>query len=164
MISHTVYHAPFFSPYPVLLLHFFIRFCYISIIQNTIIANDAEDSYYYAALYYKPFCLKQLGREDEAASLYKEANAIYRLATIKAPAAVDIYLYRSMCLKDCGEYDKALEMLEFVSNISDNIAEVFTIRADIYRSLGKESQAKAEMQKAFEIKPALKAAYEEEGE
>jgi tetratricopeptide (TPR) repeat protein len=133
-------------------------------LSSELIANDAEDSYYYAALYYKPFCLKELGKKEESAALYKEANAIYRLATIKNPAAVDIYLYRAMCLKDCGDYDQALDMLEFISNISDNIAEVHTIRADIYRSLGKEAQAKAEMQKAFEIKPMLKDAYEEDGE
>lgn len=65
-----------------------------------LIKNDAEDSFYFAALYYKATFLKKLGREEDAAVAYKEANSIYRLATLKNPAAIDVYLYRAMCLKD----------------------------------------------------------------
>jgi len=86
------------------------------------------------------------------------------LATIKNPEAVDIYLYRAMCLKDLEDYGKALEMLDFISGIADIIAEVHTIRAEVFRILGKASQAESEMQKAYEMKPALKAFFSEAGE
>ncbi|WP_428909699.1 tetratricopeptide repeat protein [Niallia sp. Krafla_26] len=132
-------------------------------IASAIISNDGEDSYYYAALYYKPFCLRQLGKLDEAKPLYREAISLYRLATLENPAAIDIYLYRAMCLKDSEEYEKALDMLDFISGISDEIAEVYTLRADIYRTLGKASQAKEELQKAYKLKPDLEKLYEEVG-
>ncbi|MCA1054931.1 hypothetical protein LCM10_08035 [Rossellomorea aquimaris] len=132
-------------------------------IASAIATNDGEDSYYYAALYYKPFCLRQLGKLDEAKPLYREANSIYRLATLENPAAIDIYLYRVMCLKDSEEYEKALELLDFISGISKDIAEVYTLRADIYRTLGKASQAKEERQKAYKLKPELEKFYEEAG-
>ena len=130
-------------------------------VSTDLILKDNEDPYYYAALYYKPFCLRQLGKLEEAKPLYKEANSIYRLATLKNPEAIDIYLYRVMCLKDSEEYDKALELLEFILGISENIAEVYTLRADIYRALGKATQAKEEMQKAYKLKPDLQDIYEE---
>ncbi len=122
---------------------------------NVIVKNDAEDLYYYAALYYKPFCTKQMGNVEDARHLYKEANSIYRLATLKNPAAIDIYLYRVMCLKDLEDYDKALELLDFISGLSDAIAEVHTLRADIYTIQGRKSLADEELQKAYSIKPEL---------
>lgn len=121
-----------------------------------IIKYDAEDLYYYAALYYRPFCTKQLGDGEAARVLYKEANAIYRLTTLKNPAAIDVYLYRAMCLKDLEEYDKALEMLDFIAGLSDQIAEVYTIRADIYRIQGRKALSDEELQRAYKIKPELK--------
>ncbi|MCI3924737.1 tetratricopeptide repeat protein [Paenibacillus sp. TRM 82003] len=130
---------------------------------SAIVSNDGGDSYYYAALYYKPFCLRQLGRLDEAKPLYREANSIYRLATLENPAAIDVYLYRVMCLKDIEQYDKALEMLDFIAGLSEEIAEVYTLRADIYRTLGKAAQAKEELQKAYKLKPELEKLYEEVG-
>jgi tetratricopeptide (TPR) repeat protein len=129
-----------------------------------IVKQDAEDLYYYAALYYRPFCAKQLGNSEEARKFYKEANSIYRLATLNNPAAIDIYLYRAMCLKDMEEYDKSLEMLDFIAGLSNQIAEVHTIRADIYRIQGRKSLAEEELQKAYQIKPELNPNAESAGE
>ncbi|MFS0675159.1 tetratricopeptide repeat protein [Ornithinibacillus sp. 179-J 7C1 HS] len=129
-------------------------------VATALITNEGDDSYYYAALYYRPFCLKQMGKLDEAKPLYTEANSIFRLATLENPAAIDVYLYRVMCLKDIEEYDKALDLLDFISGISDEIAEVHTLRADIYRSLGKAAQVKSELEKAYKLKPELEDLYE----
>lgn len=129
-------------------------------VAESIIEKNNEDSYYYAALYYRPFCLNKMGRLEEAKPLYKQANTIYRLATLENPAAIDVYLYRVMCMKDIEDYDKALELLDFIQGISENIAEVYTLRADIYHALGKSTQAKEEMEKAYKLKPDLKNLYE----
>ena len=131
---------------------------------KVIINKDEEDIYYYAALYYRPFCIKQIGKVEEAHRYYKEANAIYRIATLENPAAIDIYLYRAMCLRDMEEYDKALEMLDFIEGLSDQIAEIYVIRADIYNFQGRKSKANEELQKAYAIKPELNPDQESEGE
>ena len=124
--------------------------------QSTeIVKRDMGDSYYYAALYYKPFCMKQLGNVEESRKVYREANSIYRLATLNNPAAIDIYLYRAMCLKDMEEFDKAMEMLDFIVKLNDQIAEVHVIRSDIYRIQGHKSLSNEEMQKAYKLKPSL---------
>ena len=105
--------------------------------------------------YTASFCCKNLGKQEEAVYLYKEASTLYRLATLENPAAVDVYLYRAMCLKDLEEYDKALEMLEFVENLSGEVAEIYTIRASIYREQGKSALAEEELRKAYKLKPEL---------
>lgn len=126
--------------------------------SEKIIASGREDMFYYAALYYKPFCLKKLGRLDEAQNSFKEANSIYTMASLQKPAALDIYLYRAMCLKDMEQYDKALEIAEFISTIDDNVAELHVIRAEIYEAEGRKSLADEEKEKAYSIKPVLRPA------
>lgn len=128
------------------------------------IEKGARDSYYYAALYFRPFCLSKLGKEEAAEKYYKEAISLYRMATLQNPEAFDAYLYRTMCLKEIRQYEEALKLLEFIENMSDQIAEVHTIRADVYKLTGKEGLAKEELEKAFQLKPELRAAYSEGGE
>jgi len=129
-----------------------------------LIKKDAEDSFYYAALYYKATFLKKLGREEEAATAYKEANSIYRLATLQKPAAIDVYLYRAMCLKDMENFDKALEILDFILGLDTEVAEVYAIKADIYTALGRHTQAEEQKEKAYALKPELRPADPKDGE
>ena len=121
-----------------------------------IIANDAEDSFYYAALYYRPYCLGKMEHKEEAMDFYKEAISIYRTATLKDPESVDIYLYRALCLRDIEQYDKALELLDFIHDIAGDLAEIYTIRADIYDLQGRKAKANEEREKAYRIKPELR--------
>lgn len=121
-----------------------------------LVKKDKEDIYYFAALYYRAFCLRQLGKPDEADKAYKEANSIYRLHTLKNPAAIDVYLYRAMCLKDLEEYDKALEILDFILGLGTEIAEVYSLKADIYELTGKHASAVEQKEKAYSIKPELR--------
>lgn len=130
---------------------------------NQLVAKDSEDSYYYAALYYKAFCMKQLGLEDHSKA-YKEAISIYRLATLKKPEAIDIYLYRAMALKDTEEFDKALEILDFVIGINTEIAEVYALKAEIYTAMGRKSLADEAREKAYSLKPELRPSDVKEGE
>lgn len=129
-----------------------------------IVENNAHDSYYYASLYYRPYCLSKLGRQEDAKHFYQEAISLYRMATLQNPEALDAYLYRVMCLKDTAKYDDALELLEFMENLSDQIAEIYTIRADIYKLTGRENLMKEELEKAYKIKPELRVAFDERGE
>ena len=128
------------------------------------IEKGARDSYYYAALYFRPFCLSKLGKEEAAEKYYKEAISLYRMATLQNLEAFDAYLYRAMGLKEIRQYEEALKLLEFIENMSNQIAEVHTIRADVYKLTGKEGLAKEELEKAFQLKPELKAVYSEGGE
>ncbi len=126
-----------------------------------IIENNAEDSYYNSALYYKANALNQLGSED-AVDCYKNAMAIYRLATLQDPTAYEAYMYRAMCHKDLEEFDKAIELLDFLKSLNEDIAEIYLMKADIYEQLGKHSVANEELEKAYSLKPELRPVGEKE--
>lgn len=128
--------------------------------SQAIIDRGEHNSYYYAALYYRPYCQNKMGNNDEADKNYKEAISLYRFFTLQNPSAIDAYLYRVMCLKDIGKYDEALELLEFIENLNAQIAEVYTLRADIYNLSGKSGLAKEELEKAYAVKPELKGVLE----
>ena len=131
---------------------------------DVLVKKNKEDLYYYAALYYKAFCLKQLGQSAEASKAYKEANSIYRLHTLSNPGAIDVYLYRAMCLKDLEEYDKSLEILDFILGLGAEIAEVYALKADIYKLTGKHASSVEQREKAYALKPELRPIEQKAGE
>ena len=133
-------------------------------VATEIVETKVQNSYYFAALYYRAFCLKNMGRKEEADAVYQEAVSLFRLATLKSPEAFDAYLYRAMCLKDMEQYDEALELLEFMEGIGADVAEIYTIRADIYKQTGKDALRREELEKAYKIKPELRAIFAESGE
>ena len=69
-----------------------------------------------------------------------------------------------MALKDIEEFDKALEILDFVIGVNAEIAEVYALKAEIYKSLGKHSQAEEQREKAYALKPELRPINPEAGE
>lgn len=127
---------------------------------NAIVAMDQGDEFYRASLYYAARSLMLMGRKDEAKKAYKEALGIYRLVNIENPSAIDAYLFRAMSFKDVDEDDKALEMIEFILNLTNELAEPYVIRAEIYKKQGREEEAKQELEKAYVIKPDLKGVYQ----
>jgi len=131
---------------------------------SVLIEEHAVDQYYFAALYYRPLCLKNMGKTGESIKFYEEAISLYRLATLKNPEAIDAYLYRAMCLKDIEKYDEALEMLDLIESLTEQLAEIHTIRAEIYKITGKETLVNEELEKAYAIKPELKQVFGESGE
>lgn len=135
-------------------------------LQNAekLIENNAQNSYYFAAIYFRPYCLNKMGKKEEAQKFYKDAISLYRMATLEKPEAIDAYLYRIMCLKDIEDFDAALELLDFLEELSSEIAEVHTLRADIYKTLGKQALVKEELEKAYQLKPELKDVFIEGGE
>ncbi len=131
-------------------------------LSEQIVDKSSFSSYYFAALYFRAYCLKNLERKEDSLKAYDEAVKLYRLATLKNPNAFDAYLYRVMSLRDMEKYDDALELLEFMENLSDDIAEIYTIRADIYKLTNQPALSKEQLEKAYAIKPELKDMLREE--
>ena len=113
------------------------------------------------------------GKADKA---YKKGielmeDSDYEAAALSLQSAIDInpekaeyYITYGMILNHLEKYDEALEILDFIDNLNCDIAEVFTIRADIYKAKGNDSLAKEELEKACSIKPELKQLYIKDGE
>lgn len=123
---------------------------------NGIVDQGRQDQYYRAALYYRAMSLRRLGREKEAKQSYREALTIYRTQALAQPGLLDTYLYRALTYKDLEEYDKALEMVDFLLALDENQAESRILRAEILKSKGQEAQAQAELERAWRAKPELR--------
>ena len=78
-----------------------------------------------------------------------------RDSTLSDPSALDLYLYRAMCLKELKDYEGAIKLLDFVEGLNNQIAEVYMLRADIYGSQGNKALAEQELAQACKLKPRL---------
>lgn len=126
-----------------------------SIVTNSNNTNEPNSTVLNAALYYRAFACKNLENDEEAQKYYKEAISIYRIQTLKTPSAIDAYLFRAMCLKDIGEFDKALDLVNLSVNLIGSTAEIHLLRSQIYNELGKKNLAKEDEEKAYALKPEL---------
>lgn len=122
---------------------------------TALVNKKLEDDYYFAAVYYQPFSLKELGKVEEAKMLFKDCASYFRVITLEETNAIDIYLYRALCLKEIDQTDKALEILDFVTSLTGDIAEVYSIKAQIYKELGQDVLAEEARKKAYSLKPEL---------
>ena len=61
-------------------------------------------------------------------------------------------------------YDKALEILDFILGLNTEVAEVYAIKADIYTALGRHAQAEEQKEKAYALKPELRPVDPKDGE
>jgi tetratricopeptide (TPR) repeat protein len=109
------------------------------------IMEKAETGYIKeTARYFEPLALKMLGRMDEALPKYKDAINEYRNQSLTAPGNLDAYLLRIMCLRDIGQYDKALELIDYVISLQPERAEPRLLRITILEALGRTKEAAEE--------------------
>jgi tetratricopeptide (TPR) repeat protein len=104
--------------------------------------EKADDGYTKeTARYFEPLALKMLGRMDEALPLYKEAINEFRNQSLASPGNLDVYLLRVMCLRDIEQYDKALELIDYVIMLQSERAEPRLLRVSILEALGRNDEA-----------------------
>ncbi|MBC8059802.1 MAG: tetratricopeptide repeat protein [Clostridiaceae bacterium] len=112
--------------------------------SEDIITNAEKNSFYFAAIYYKALCLTKLGRVFEAKVAYEEAIKIFRFASSSNPGMLDLVIYRALCYKELRDYNKALEMVNYLIAISEDMGEAYLIRAEIYQELNEIDKADAD--------------------
>ena len=107
--------------------------------------EDGETQYVMSAIYYKALSLDKLGKKDEAKEEYKYAIKVFRSITISNPTELDAFMFRILCHKDTKEYDKALELLDYVQMLKSDSADVYAIKSAIYKELGDGKKAEENM-------------------
>ena len=128
---------------------------------SKVIESDNKDNYYYAALYYRAVALKKLNKIAEANEGFKNAILTFRAATSRQPGQIQLYFYRAICHKEIGEFDKALELIEFVIGVDAELAEAHLIKSEILKEQGNNEAATKEREVAYSINPDLKEMMEE---
>ncbi len=123
--------------------------------SQEIIDNSEVGNYYYAALYYHAVALSKLGRKEEAAAEYENAQKFFRAACSRQPGQLQLYFYRAMCYEELGQYDKAIEMTDYLLNVDENLHEARLIRMKAYQEMGRDADAKRERTILENKKPEL---------
>ena len=111
-------------------------------------AKKAEPSsqanpYTLCSKYYQALSLGRL-KKTEAREAYKEAIRFYRRISMENPDRVEAYLFRAMCHKDLKEYDKAMELLDYVGRLQPQNGNLHVIRGNLLKEQGKQREAEKE--------------------
>lgn len=120
-----------------------------------ILLMPEDNPFVRAAFYYRAMAVRELQGLNAAKDYYKEAVSLYRTVTISEPGTIDAYLFRALCHKDLGEYEKALELVEFVESLSADSSEIHVIKANVFEAMGRGEEAKEQMEIAKTMKPEL---------
>lgn len=116
--------------------------------------NKSEDSYYKeTARYFEPFSLKMLGKNEEALPKYKDAIEEYRNQSLAIPGNLDSYLLRIMCLRDIEQYEKALELIDYVKELQPESVETRLLRVTVLEAMGNKEEAIEEAKEANVMLP-----------
>lgn len=129
-------------------------------VAQQMVDTQELDSYYYAALYYRAIALQRLGRTADGEQALREANVLFRAECAKKPGQIELYMYRAMCHKELQEYQKAMDMIDYLLRAAPENGEVYLLRSQIYEELGEKEKAAADKAKAFEIQPQLRSVTE----
>lgn len=73
--------------------------------------------------------------------VYQAAVEEFRRQSLDAPGNLDAYLLRAMCLRDMEQYEKALELIDYVVALQPDRAELLFIKVSILEALGRTEEA-----------------------
>lgn len=108
------------------------------------------------AQYFHAHALDQLGENSKAKEEYKKLTSLLRKATIETPSFYEGYIYRLLSHTRIGEFDKALELADYMQNLYPDRADSHTFRYFIYKEQGDMDKAEQERQAALKMNPNVK--------
>lgn len=123
--------------------------------SQEIISTSTVDNYYHSALYYHAVALNKLGREEEAKNEFENALKFFRAACSRNPGQIQLYFYRAMCHEELKQYDEALEMIDYILSVDEELYEARLIRLKIYEAIGQLTEASTERNIIQSNKPEL---------
>lgn len=107
------------------------------------------------AQYFHAHSLDKLGRVDEAKAEYQKLTSVLRKSTINNPSFYEGYIFRLLCHTHLGEFDKALELAEYIENLYPDRSDAHAFRHFIYKEQGDKEKAEQEKTAALKINPNL---------
>lgn len=108
-----------------------------------------------SAEFYRALSLRETGKTEEATEKFKQLARTLRKMTIDNPESIDIFIYRLLTHNALKEYDKALELADYLGKVSPNEADAHSFRSLVYKDMGDEEKAEAELALARKINPNI---------
>lgn len=123
--------------------------------SEALLAEDCGDFYKATAMFFHATALDESGKKEEAQKEFKNLTSTMRRFTINNPSFYEGYLYRLLSHVKVKEYDKALELADYVHNLYPDKADAHAFRYYIYKEMGNTIEAEKEKSMAKEMNPNL---------
>lgn len=118
--------------------------------------GEIDPSVMASAEFYRALSLRQTEKEEEAVAEFKRLTRSLRKLSIDNPENIDIFIYRLLTHNALKEYDKAFELADYLGKVSPDEASVHAFRSLIYRDMGEQENAAAELEMAKRLNPKIK--------
>lgn len=109
--------------------------------------SDTTDPYNLCGAYFEGVAMKGL-KSPDVRKTFQDGVKYYRSISMKDPSRVDAYLFRAMCYKELGDYEKAMESLDYMILLKPEDGQLHYIKGNLLKEQGKESEAQKEYQEA----------------
>lgn len=123
---------------------------------KVLVQQESNSPYVISAIYHIGEIYAELGKKEEAEAHYRKATKQLRLLSMSRRTFFECYLYRALAHLKLKEYDKALEMAEYIVDLQPEKADGYVIYADIYRDMENYEKSDEYFKMAQEKNPALK--------
>lgn len=124
-------------------------------IAETLSQTGTDNLYSVSGMYYVPHILMKQGKKEQAIKEFRSLASYLRKLTVSNPHFYEAYLYRLMCHKELGEFEKALELADYIQALDSGSSDAYAMRYSIYKEMGDAEKA-AEMKKIAEkLNPQL---------
>lgn len=118
--------------------------------------QESNSTFAISGVYYKGEFLMKLGKTSDANIQFKKAIKKLRKISMSNRTYYEVYIYRALAHKQIKEYDKAIEMAEFIIDLQPEREDGHMILADIYKDMGEEEKSEQQFNIALEKNPDLK--------
>lgn len=118
--------------------------------------EDVSHTIIACAEFYRALSLRETGNKEEAQKKFKELVKKLRKFTIDSPEELDLFMYRILTHSALGEYDKALELADYLGKVSPNEGDAHAFRSLVYKDMGDQENAERELKAAQKINPNYK--------
>lgn len=119
-------------------------------------SEETDNPYKVAALYYYPVMLNHMGKVDEAKESFENAVQEYRILEMYDPGNMDILISKSLSYKELKMYDEAIETIDYILALDENIAEAYFIKAQIYNDINNKEESNKNMSIAIQKNPLFR--------
>lgn len=120
-----------------------------------LMSQEYGEFYYSTALFFHATALEATGNISEAEKEFKNITVKMRKATINDPSFYEGYIYRLLSHVKIKEYDKALDLAEYVENLYPDKADAHAFRYYIFKEMGNKEEAEKEKELAKSMNPNL---------
>lgn len=118
--------------------------------------QESNSAFAISGVYYIGEFLMKLGKTSEADIQLKKAVKKLRKLSMSNRTFYEVYIYRALAHKQLKEYNEAIEMAEFITDLQPEKEDGYMILADIYKEMGESEKSEKQFEIAQEKNPNLK--------